>query len=371
MVSSGADTGVERRRTCGPSASSWVSPHGRAGPVVHAGRMKIRAIAVAGAAALVLAACSGGSKDSGDPEPSQRDAAEIVQPSPLTGLKMQSRPTNPVFVVKIENTVGGQPQLALDQADLVVEELVEGGLTRLAAMYYSKIPAKVGHVRSLRATDIGIASPINGVVVASGGAGSAVRLVDRAGIKVFSEDGGAPGFSSDPTKVRPYNRLIDLKTLAAEAAKAPGPEQPFLSWGDEGAAAEPGTSKTSTATTASVRFSRSVTTNWKLDGEQKWVRTNGHALKEFRADNLIIMFCPIGDAGYLDPAGNPVPVTELEGSGEAYVIRGENVVQLTWKKPAIDSSISFETADGQPYKITPGHSFLELVPKGDGKVTLK
>ncbi len=333
--------------------------------------MRFRSIAVAAATVVVLAGCSGGdSTTTPDPDPSQRDAADLVQLSPLTGLEMTSTPQNPVFVVKIENTYGGEPQIALDQADLVVEELVEGGLTRLAAMYYSTIPSKVGHVRSLRATDIGVASPVNGAIVASGGAGNAVRRVERAGITVFSEDAGSPGFSSDPALVRPYNRLIDLTTLAAKA-RVTAPPSPFLPFTAEGETADPGTSKTrSGIRTATVRFSRSTSTSWKLGAKDQWSRTNGHADKEFRADNLVIMYCRIGDAGYTDPAGNPVPVTELEGSGRAIVLHGSDAVELTWKKPALDSPITFETADGTPYTLDPGHTFLELVPKDDGKVTL-
>ncbi len=134
-----------------------------------------------------------------------------------------------MFVVKIENTEGGAPQYGLNKADMVMEELVEGGLTRLAAFYYSNLPSKIGHVRSLRDTDIGIASPVGGQVVASGGAAGTYRACERAGITVFSEDGGAPGFSSDPLKVRPYNRLINLKTVAkkAKASKILGP---YLPW---------------------------------------------------------------------------------------------------------------------------------------------
>jgi hypothetical protein len=47
--------------------------------------------------------------------------------------------------------------------DLVVEELVEDGVTRLAAFYYSQLPSKVGPVRSMRASDIGIVSPARAV----------------------------------------------------------------------------------------------------------------------------------------------------------------------------------------------------------------
>ncbi|RYJ06379.1 MAG: DUF3048 domain-containing protein, partial [Actinomycetales bacterium] len=168
-------------------------------------------------AALVVSACSSDKKEKADPEASKGSSEKLVQVSPLTGEVMRSRPANPVFVVKIENTEGGAPQLGLDKADMVVEELVEGGLTRLAAFFYSDLPSTVGHVRSMRASDIGIAKPVDGQIVASGGSAGTVKKVKKAGITVWSEDFGAPGFSSDPNKVRPYNRLMDLPRLDRRA----------------------------------------------------------------------------------------------------------------------------------------------------------
>ena len=92
---------------------------------------------------------------------------EIAATWPLTGLPVtgdeDAAKTYPVLVTKIDNTYASAPQLGLGKADMVVEELVEGGLTRLAAFFYSQLPTKVGPVRSMRASDIGIVSPVKRV----------------------------------------------------------------------------------------------------------------------------------------------------------------------------------------------------------------
>lgn len=338
--------------------------------------MKLRLIVAVSATALTLSACSSSSSDGGAPpapEPSQGSAAPLVETSPLTGRPLtKGKPDNPVFVVKIENTSAGAPQYGLDKADLVLEELVEGGLTRLAAFFYSSLPTKVGHVRSLRTSDIGIAGPVGGQIVASGGANGAYNKVENAGITVFSEDAGSPGFSSDPQKYRPYNRLIDLKVIAKKA-KQNTINGPYLPWSVTPASATPAAASTATkATSATVRFSSSTSTSWKLDGD-KWVRTNGHALagKDFEADTMIVLFCRVGDAGYTDPAGNPVPETVFEGKGEAKVFHGDQVDSVTWVKPSLDEPLTFTSADGSAYSIEPGKAFLELVPKGDGSVSTR
>lgn len=344
----------------------------------------VRALVVPTAAALVLAGCSGDEKAAPEPSATTATPEKVVEVSPVTGEALpDGQPDHPVFVVKIENTANGAPQYALDQADLVVEELVEGGLTRLAALYYSELPTKVGHVRSMRATDIAIAAPVAGQVVASGGAGGTYKRFEKADVTLFSEDRGAPAFSSDTAKSRPYNRLVDLAALAKKAkpGEIPGP---YLDWTPvKGSAAaqeaeesedssSAGTPSATPATPepaskASVRFSPYTTTQWKLDGEQ-WVRTNGHAEKEFRADTLVVMFAEVGDAGYTDPAGNPVPETEMEGSGRAVVLTADGALETTWTKDDADSTVTFATKDGTPVTVDPGKTWIELVPEGDGAV---
>jgi hypothetical protein len=345
------------------------------------GGMKLRLLVAVCAATLTLTACSSHEKkEAAAPKADKGTSQKLVEISPLTGEALpHGRPHNPVFIVKVENTDGGAPQYGLDKADLVVEELVEGGLTRLAALFYSHLPTKVGHVRSMRATDIGIASPLGAQIVASGGAGGTYTRVKNAGITVFSEDHGAPGFSSDPAKVRPYNRLVNLKTIAKKA-KMTTILGPYLPWtakasstqttpAPSGSTATP--AKPKRATQAAVRFSNSSVTHWALKGKT-WQRTNGHAAagQDFAADTMIVLFCKVGDAGYTDPAGNPVPETKFEGSGRAMVFHGNQVSEVTWLKPSLDESLRFKAKDGSPFTIVPGHVFLELVPKDGGKVAL-
>lgn len=349
----------------------------------------LRILAALTVAALTLTACSSDPEKKAVPVPDPKNgtSAKLVEISPLTGKALPNgRPDNPVFVVKVENTANGSPQYGLDKADLVVEELVEGGLTRLAAFYYSTLPSKVGHVRSMRATDIGIAAPVGGQIVASGGAGGTYKRVKNAGITVFSEDFGAPGFSSDPAKSRPYNRLTNLKRVAKKA-KDSRIFGPYLTWTPKAskratppptsdptasATATPVAPKPKRANAATVGFSNFTRTEWALKGKT-WRRTNGFAAsgQEFAADTLIVMFCKVGDAGYRDPAGNPVPETELEGTGRAMLFNGKNVTEAAWTKDSVRSTISFAAKGGSPVTVDPGNVFVELIPKDGGSVKLR
>ena len=74
--------------------------------------------------------------------------------SPLSGLAGGAG--KPVIMVKIDNVGPARPHTNISKADIVYVEQVEGGLTRIAALYNSSFPAKVGPVRSARISDLEI-----------------------------------------------------------------------------------------------------------------------------------------------------------------------------------------------------------------------
>ena len=341
----------------------------RPASVRHAESMQSRltpALVPLAALTLVLAGCSSQEK-ADEPAPDEGESSRLVEVSPLTGEELQDGPSDdPILLVKIENTSAGAPQKGLEKADLVVEQLVEGGLTRLAAFYHSAQPKTVGHVRSLRTTDISLAKPVGASIVASGGAGGVVDRVKRNKLGVVVEDESAKGFRRDAGKSAPYDRLIDVKAVAKRAknVEIPGPYLPFTAEGEESTGPEP-----KQASSASVRFSPGQTTEWKLS-KGTWKRTNGFAEKEFAADNLIVLEVPVSDAGYTDAAGNPVPETILKGKGKATILTEDGAVTAQWTKKGIGGRLTF-TADGEEITIDPGKTWIEMIPRGDGSVSTR
>src|SRR3954470_795707 len=232
-----------------------------------ASRRRARAgIALALAASLVVAGCSG--KDS-DKKPDGQSTAKgltLAGEWPLTGLPSSGKtPKHPVMVVKIDNTESSSPQIGLSKADLVTEELVEGGVTRLAVFFYQHVPKLVGPVRSMRATDIGIVKPAKAVLVASGGAPPTVRRIRAAHIQTFAE--GAHGYRRDPSRRAPYNLFMNLEALAKQT-KAKDSVDSYLPFGAEGDL--PAGQK---ASGLAAIFSGGHTTNWAFRGG-KYVNLN-------------------------------------------------------------------------------------------------
>jgi hypothetical protein len=325
-------------------------------------------------ASLVLAGCgsddgSSDSQGSGDPAQAQNVAAGTTLKStwPLTGLPVtgdeEAAQTHPVMVLKMDNTPASAPQKGLGSADMVVEELVEGGMTRLAAFYYSTIPGDVGPVRSMRASDIGIVSPEHATVVTSGAAQVTINRINGAGITWYTE--GDKGFYRDSSRHAPYNLFTNMSETAS-LVKHDDAERPadYLPWGEE-----KDFPQGQPARTIAASFSGGHTTNWTYqDGRYKNENTYAAAGDEFPADTVLVLRVKVGDAGYRDPAGNPVPETQFTGKGQALIFHDGRLVRAQWSKDSLSSSLSLSTAGGK-ITVPAGHTWLELVPQDGGKVT--
>ena len=310
---------------------------------------------------LVLAGCGDDKADKPESKdaPSQSTAPDVPQTWPLTGIEAKAGESvaqdHPVIVTKIDNSPASAPQIGLSKADLVVEELVEGGITRLAAFYYSQLPGDIGPVRSMRASDIGIVSPVKGVITTSGAAGVTIGRINGAKIKFFAE--GGPGFYRKSDRHAPYNLFTSLKKVAkaTEDGKDQRPAD-YLPWGTatDLPAGQP-------ASTVSAHFG-SHTTNWKFAGG-KYVNSNSNAAKgdRFQPDTVLVLRVDVVDAGYRDPAGNFVPESKFKGGGVAQVFHNGQVVTGQWKKAKSNSALSLSTAAGA-LKIPAGKVWIELVP---------
>ena len=301
-----------------------------------------------------------GCVSSGD-GPSSQPGADPGPPWPLTGLEAADASVDvsgPVVMVKVDNVEAAFPQTGLGVADIVVEEPVEGGVTRLAVLVHSDPTGVIGPVRSVRSSDVGIVAPADGVLVASGGAPEAIADLTAAGIEMRLD--GTPGFSRDPARPAPHNLFVDLDE-AYPAVEAPGPDQPYFDFGDldvdEAAVGQAGD--------LVLTFSPAQTTRLVTDGS-RWSRD----LPEpdgFAADTVVALLVEQGTAGYLDPSGAPVPINLTEGSGTGWLAHGDTIVQIDWSKESAEQPWAF-SVDGKDVRVPPGRTYLALLPVTTGSL---
>src|SRR5262249_53671672 len=157
------------------------------------------------ALAAVATACSGsGAQTKGRPTPTEPPTTTtvFVPTAPLTGRPdpSETSQTRSALSVKIENTPEARPQSGLDVADVVYEEVVEGGITRFWAIFSSAAPQVVGPIRSVRLMDPNIVTPLGGVVAFSGGTPDNVALIRSTPTVTVDEDNAGDAFFRESTR---------------------------------------------------------------------------------------------------------------------------------------------------------------------------
>lgn len=312
---------------------------------------------------LTAGACGGAGKKP-DSQPIE-GGAKLAALWPLTGEEVTgSTPEHPVLVTKIDNTSSSRPQLGLDKADLVTEELVEGGRTRLAAFFYQNLPKVAGPVRSMRASDIGIVKPALGTIIASGAAPPTLKRLKDADITYF--EGRGPSYYRDSGRTAPYNLMVKVPEVAAAVEDEAVVPASYLPWGGESDYSGSGR-----ATGIKAVFSRSHTTSWRYrDGKYRNENSFAAQGQQFVPDSVLVVRVRQADAGYLDPAGNKVPETIYSGTGPMMLFHQGQVLRGTWSKKSARTPVRLRTTAGE-LKVPAGHVWIALVPAGKdgGRVT--
>lgn len=339
-------------------------------------------VGVFGIVVALLAAC--GSDATPAPTPSASTAEKGLAPSPpptptvppawpLTGVASDDVAVRPALAVKIENSARSRPQYGLDQADIVWEEVVEGGITRFVAVFHSRVPEKVGPVRSIRPMDPAIVAPMHGILVYSGGQQPFIDALDSTGVQSMRE--GSPGFFRDSGRRAPHNLMGTPSTFweqADEGRTAPPPAQ-FV----YGAPGEATATTTGTGTTRiDVTMSPSSKPSWEWNAEagafersEGTVPATAAGGERVRAQNVVLLTVEVVDTAFRDPAGTPVPETMIVGSGRGTVASGGKSIPVSWSKAAVDAPVVL-TSDAGDVTLEPGTTWVELVPGETGGVAL-
>jgi Protein of unknown function (DUF3048) N-terminal domain/Protein of unknown function (DUF3048) C-terminal domain len=285
--------------------------------------------------------------------------------APLTGLPGDFR--RPALIVKIDNVSAARPQSGLRQADIVIEEPVEGNLTRLAAVFHSTDASVVGPVRSMRTSDLELI-PMFGrpLFAASGGNAGVVPQLHQANVVDIGNNVSGQGFRRDPGRRAPHNLYSSTPELYQKAPEAPPAPKPIFQYLRRGERPGPGARPVHGV---ALRFGGSEIARFTWDPTaQIWRRSqNGtpHMAAEgiqIGPQNVVVAEIDYDRSGQ---RGRSVPHAVVAGSGPAIVLTQGQAITGTWVRPTLLHRLKFVAADGQTeIKLTPGQTFIELPSRG-------
>lgn len=334
-------------------------------------------LATVGLAGALLAACSSGSRPvatAGSPPaaattrpPSSPPPVRPKGPALSAGLNgTPSGRGRPVVVVKVDNTAPAHPQTGLSSADLIYVEPVEGGLTRLIAVFSSTQPSVVGPVRSARESDVELLAEYGRVLLGFAGANSGVRAIVNASPLINgSFDVVTGAYFRDWARPAPYN--LFLRPAALLAAR------PTVRAGDVGLrfgsrTPPPGgrvnrgfSARYGPAAMVSVTYDP-VHHTWPvaMDGAPDTL-TGGTRLAPA---NVIVQYVVIRGSRFSDVLGNPTPYPVTVGTGPAVVFRDGRAYAGRWSRPSAAAGTHFLDGRGQDLALRPGQTWILLVPRG-------
>jgi hypothetical protein len=320
-----------------------------------------RRLVVVSAAVLIaaLAACGGGGS-----EKKSTPTTTVPRPvvAPLTGLPdpEQQSLNRPALSVKIENTPESRPQTSLDVADVVYEEVTEADITRFLAVFNSQIPDVVGPVRSVRAMDADLVAPLGGIYAYSGGARNVVdRIREVPGVNTVDETQAGEAMFRDRERTAPHN-LYGRGPGLLDKGGQPIPVKPLFEY-LEGSAAFNGEPMSQ----FTVGFKQGFAVDYIFDAASRtWKRAYGptpHTVvsgAQIAPTNVIVEMvgcCASGAEG-----GDYQTV----GQGDAMVFSDGKLVRGRWSRTDRTQATQYTDAAGAPIKLTPGRTFVELLPAG-------
>ena len=303
-------------------------------------------------------------------------------PSPLTGLPTEdlSLIRRRIVAVKVDNAPLARPQVGLGAAEVVYEQLAEGGTTRFLAMYLAHDPERVGPVRSARLTDIYLGQEWEFLLAYAGAGTTTGRLLADALIPLFKAPelgeplGGTPD-QRDARRPVPHNLFLlpsELRRAAqAETGIAPIVEIHPFPFGDE--PPQPGPLRSIAvpyAPPGPANFQFAVT--WRYDAAAgTWKRTMGGAPHvdaldghQIEVENVVLQYAQIFTALNVEPdsAGNPVVDTVLRGENTLRLFHSGHLYEGVWTKEHDRAKTQYRAVDGNPLLLRRGRVWIHIIP---------
>lgn len=292
----------------------------------------------------------------------------------LTGLKPRHAKLldRAALAVKVENNPQAYPLSGLDKADVVNEELVEGGITRFMPIFGCSDANPVGPIRSSREIDPAIMEPMTKNLAGAGGNAQVRKVLNKYDVNLIDESAAGsamfrrsrPGYSSEHTL---YGNTAKLRKIGEKKFSDAPPDDVF-----KFGSAPSGKSKR--ATSISIDFSQVETI--------KYIYSRGHYLrsdydaplkmengKQLAPSNVVIEEHTYNLSKITDVAGtHSTHISDPTGKGKAVLFRDGKAYPGTWSRDSIDGVTSLKLNNGDDMVLHPGQTVIELVPNGKGQL---
>lgn len=295
----------------------------------------------------------------------------VVQEEPGNEFyeKMQSD-VRPVAVMIDNDNSSARPQKGLETAYCVYEMIIEGGSTRLMALFKGDDLDKVGPIRSSRHYYLDYVQEHDAIYVHTGFSDRARMEIPSRGIQninglyehIFWRDN-----TYDSTWHNHYTGLDKVKKLAGEKGYKLTTDHKYLPYFKEDKTPEGGES----GKNLSLAYSGHYKVSFEYDEETKLYNRliNGKPHMSQTGDALTaknIIVYTVTNVNLNDGVNAARQDLLNTGSGEGYYLTEGVAQKITWYKPSHNEKTIYTLENGEPLTLNPGNTYVQIVPTNMG-----
>ena len=308
------------------------------------------------------------SKDKEKNNNSETEVSKVEEPKKEKEVQIFKGNERPIAVM-IDNHSDAWPQAGLNKAYMVYEIVVEGGETRLMALFKGQDLDKIGPVRSARHYFIDYAMENDAIYVHFGQspqAQSDIKKYSINDINGIAEDGTT--FWRVKDKVAPHNAVTSTEKLLKSAKdkkfRTTSKKKSVLNYSAEELNLENGIS----ANEITIPHSNLQTVKYKYDENNKtYIRyargkeqTDWKTKETVQTKNIIITFCDNYTLSDVENKGRQG--LKNIGTFDGYYITNGKAIKIKCTKNARDEKTVYKDLQGNEIKVNDGNTFVNICP---------
>lgn len=294
---------------------------------------------------------------------------EAVKKIKIVNPDTKSRP----YAVMINNIGVARPlQSGLQDAYIMYEMIVEGGLTRYMALFLDQSTERIGSIRSARHYYLDYALENDAIYVHHGRSPQASSDFGTLGIDRIEVDNSKTGWRDKTLKVASEHTLftsIEKLNKGIGSKRTERKNNLLLKYSADPLDLTKYEGQT-TANNVSIKYSNAVTSSYKYDPETKlYLRSvNGKehtdyvTKKQYTFKNIITY--QVKNYTLDDPENKGRQGLENIGSGTGYYISEGIAVPITWEKKSRAAQTVYKYQNGKELIVNDGNTFIQIQPKG-------
>ena len=287
----------------------------------------------------------------------------------IVNTKSTSRP----YAVMINNIGTARPlQSGLQDAYIIYEIIVEGGLTRYMALFMDKSTERIGSIRSARHYYLDYALENDAIYVHHGQSPQAQSDFSKLGIDRIEVTVSKTGWRDKTLNVSSEHTLftnIEKLSTGLNGKRKERKNGLLLNYSvDEITLAN--VDNATLANKVSIKYSSSITSSYEYDAENKvykrFVNNKKHSdyvTKEQYTFKNIIAY-DVKNYTLNDVENKGRQGIENIGSGKGYFITNGYAIPITWEKSSRASQTKYKYLNGEKIVVNDGNTFIQIYPEG-------